>query len=90
MVAPLGREELDEYAMDQPNALVALETADETITLRVGAQDSENNSYVVASSVSEYYVRVSEFSVKDLVESTREDFLREPPTPTPEEESPSE
>lgn len=90
MVAPLGKEELDDYAMHQPNALVLVETADGTITLRVGAQDPNDNSYVVASSVSEYYVRVSEFSVKDLVESTREDFLEEPPTPTPEEESPSE
>jgi hypothetical protein len=86
MVAPLGKEELDDYAMQQPNAFVTLETADETITVRVGAQDPDDNSYVVASSDSEYYVRVSEYGVKDLVESTREDFLEVPTTPTPGEE----
>ncbi len=86
MVAPLGKEELDGYAMNQPNALVTLETADGMTTVTVGAQDPDDNSYVVASSASEYYVRVSDFSVKDLVESTREDFLEVPATPTPGEE----
>ncbi len=90
MVEPLGKEQLDDYAMTQPHALVTLETADGTTTVTVGAQDPDDNSYVVASSASEYYVRVSEFSVKDLVESSREDFLEQPPTPTPDEESGSQ
>jgi hypothetical protein len=84
MTSPLGKEKLAAYGMDEPNAVVTLETADKTITLRVGAQNPADNSYVVISSESPYHVRVSEFSVKDLVEKTRDDFLQVPPTPTPE------
>jgi hypothetical protein len=84
MTAPLGKEERAAYGMDEPNAVVRLEADDKTITLRVGAQDPDDKSYVVISSESPYYVRVSEYSVKDLVEKTRDDFFQEPPTPTPE------
>lgn len=84
MIQPLGREEQAAYGMDEPNALVTLETGDKTITLRVGSQDPTDKSYVVISSESPYYVRVSEYSVKDFVEKTGDDFLQEPPTPTPE------
>ena len=83
MVAPLGKEKLAAYGMDDPNAVVLLEMADKTITLRVGAKDPSDNNYVVISSESPYYVRVSEWTVKDLVEKTRDDFLQAPPTPTP-------
>jgi hypothetical protein len=68
MIQPLGKEEQAAYGMDEPNAMVTLETGDKTITLRVGAKDPADNSYVVTSSESPYYVRVSEYSVKDLVE----------------------
>ncbi len=84
MLRPLGKEDLAAYGMDEPNAVVTLETGDKTITLRVGAKDPADNSYVVTSSESPYYVRVSEYGVKDLVERTRDDFLQSPPTPTPE------
>ena len=36
--------------MDAPNAEVALETGDKTVTLRVGAKDADAASYVVKSS----------------------------------------
>ncbi len=84
MVRPLGKEEQAAYGMDEPNAVVTLETEDKTITLRVGAKDPDANSYVVISSESPYYVRVSEYSLNNLVENTRDDFLQAPPTPTPE------
>jgi hypothetical protein len=84
MDRPLGKEEKPEYGMDQPGAVVRLETADSTLTLRVGAQDPEDQSYVVISSESPYYVRVASYAVKDLVEETRDGFLELPPTPTPE------
>jgi len=84
MIQPLGKEEQAAYGMDEPNAVVTLETGDKTITLRVGAQDPTDKSYVVISSESPYYVRVSEYSVKSLVEDRRDDFLQAPPTPTPE------
>jgi hypothetical protein len=38
----------------------------------------------VISSESPYYVRVSEYTVKDFVEKARDGFLELPPTPTPE------
>jgi hypothetical protein len=84
MTSPLGKEEKASYGMDQPDAVVTLETEDKTVTLRVGAKDPDDNSYVVTSSESPYYVRVSEYSVKDFVEKKRDDFLQLPLTPTPE------
>jgi hypothetical protein len=86
MLQPLGLEEAPAYRMDQPNAVVTIRTTGETITLLVGAKFTEDNSYVVKSSESPYYVRVAAFSVKNLVEGTHEDFVKLPPTPTPEGE----
>jgi hypothetical protein len=89
MLRPLGKTELDDYGLNAPNAVVTVKTLDnegneKTHTLRVGAKSEEDNSYVVISSESPYYVRVSEYTVKDFVERTRDDFLELPPTPTPE------
>jgi len=84
MIEPLGKEAQPDYGMDKPSAVVTLETEEKAVTLRVGAKDPDDNSYVVISSESPYYVRVSEYTVKDLVEKRREDFLQSPPTPTPE------
>jgi hypothetical protein len=89
MLRPLGKEEKAEYGLETPSAVVILQTQSETggeraYTLRVGAKDPEDNSYTVISSESPYYVQVSEFSVQDLVEKGRDDFLELPPTPTPE------
>jgi hypothetical protein len=84
MERPLGKEEQAEYGMDQPSAVVRLETADTAVTLRVGAQNPEDESYVVISSGSPYYVRVASYAVQDLVDKTRDGFLELPPTPTPE------
>jgi hypothetical protein len=76
---PLGIAEDAAYGLDEPQAVVTLETAGETHTLRVGAQDVEDRSYVLAWSGSPYYVQVSEFSVRDFVEKTRDDLLQQPP-----------
>jgi len=87
LLEPLGKEAKPEYGLDQPMAVVRLQTADKTYTLTVGAQDTEDKSYVVHSSESPYYVRVNDFSVKDLVETSRDDLLQKPTpalTPTPE------
>jgi hypothetical protein len=84
MTGPLGKEELPAYGMGEPNAVVTLETDEKTVTLRVGAQDPDTKGYVAISSESPYYVRVSEFAVKDLVEKMRDDFIQAPVTPTPE------
>jgi len=92
MLRPLGKIEKDEYGLQEPSAVVTVQTRDEagaveTQTLRVGAKSDEDNSYAVISSESPYYVRVSDYTVKDFVEKARGDFLELPPTPTPEETS---
>jgi hypothetical protein len=87
MLEPLGTEGKTEYGMDEPSAVVTLETAGATITLRVGAQDPDGNGYIVISSESPYYARVAEASVQSLVETTRDDFVIPAPIPT-EEPSP--
>jgi hypothetical protein len=89
MLRPLGKTKQDDYGLTVPSAVVTIQTRDdegnaETFTLRVGAQSDEDNSYVVSSSESPYYVRVSSYTVKDFVEKTQEDFFELPPTPTPE------
>jgi hypothetical protein len=89
MLRPLGKTERDDYGLKEPNAVVTVETRDgegntKAYTIRVGAKSDEDNSYVMISSESLYYVRVSEYTVKDFVERTRDDFLELPPTPTPE------
>jgi hypothetical protein len=84
MRTPLGREGQPAYGMDTPNAVVLLETAEKTVTLRVGAKDDDAASYIVKSSESPYYVHVAESSVQALVENGRDAFLQEPPTPEAE------
>lgn len=89
LLRPLGREDKPEYGMANPSAVVTIRThsddeGDKTYTLWVGAQDAEDKSYVIRSSESPYYVRVSEYSVQDLVNYTRDDLIEVPPTPTPE------
>jgi len=85
LLRPLGTEEKPSYGLDQPQAVVTLQSEEKTITLYVGVKHPQDNSYVVKSSESPYYVRVNEFSVKNLVETARDDFLQLPPTPTPEQ-----
>ncbi|MGD1993507.1 MAG: DUF4340 domain-containing protein [Anaerolineae bacterium] len=84
MVAPLGTEAAPEYGLDDPNAVVTIETADGAITVEVGAPGEDENTYVAHSSESSYYVLASQTAVGSLVDSAREDFVTEPPTPTPE------
>jgi hypothetical protein len=89
MLRPLVKEPQDDYGLETPNAVVTVETRDnegniKSYTLIVGAQSDEDNSYVVSSSESPYYVRVADYTVKTFVERVRDDFLELPPTPTPE------
>jgi hypothetical protein len=82
MLEPLGVLELPDYGFDEPSSVVLMQTGEKSISLHVGTRDPEDGSYIVRSSESSYFVRVSEFSVKDLVEKTRADFVQEKPTPT--------
>lgn len=87
LTAPLGKTDDPAYGLAQPSATVTLtaKSGDQTrtVTLTIGAKNGTDNSYVVKSSESAYYVRVAEFSVKDLVEKARDGLLQQPPTPTP-------
>lgn len=94
MLRPLGKEAQDDYGLDSPSATVTIETKDDegnvkTYTLQVGAQSEEDNSYVVTSSESPYYVRVSSHIVQDFTQKGRDNFLELPPTPTPESTEPT-
>jgi len=88
MSRPLGKVNESAYGLDDPQTVVSIQTAEGIATLEIGNQFVEDNSYVVKSSDSEYYVRVSEFAVQSLLDNTREDFLQLPPTPEAEESTP--
>lgn len=95
MAEPLGSEELAEYGMDEPTAVVTLTTLDpagarQTHTLTIGAQVEEDNNYVVKSSGSAYYVLVPAYTLERFIEWGASDFLKPTPTPaaTPEPSSP--
>ena len=89
MVRPLGTEALASYGLQNPGAVVTLRTLDgdgnsgEYILL-IGAEDGQEERYVVKSSESLYYVLVADSSVSDLVEKGSGDLLEPPPTATPE------
>lgn len=85
MQRPLGTAEESLYGFDTPSATVTLKTGDGSIyTLRVGAKLAGETSYIVKSSESPYYVVVTEYNVKPLVENAYTDFIQEPtPTPAP-------
>jgi hypothetical protein len=88
LTQPLGKKEQAAYGLKTPSAVITLKARDQsgavkTFTLRVGTKDEQDNSFVVISSESPYYVRVSSFTVQDFVEKARDYFLQLPPTPTP-------
>jgi hypothetical protein len=88
MTRPLGKSEQEAYGLKDPGAVVTVQTRDssgaaKSYTLRVGTKDDEDNTYVVISSESKYYVRVASYSVQDFVEQGRDYFIKLPPTPTP-------
>ena len=89
LAEPLGKEAKAGYGFDSPNARVTIERKDaegnlSTYTLTVGAQNPEDKTWVLISSESPYYVRVSEYTARDFVEWTQEDFFVKPPTPAPQ------
>ena len=85
MLRPLGTEDKPSYGMHDPNAVLVLharssEGTETTYTLHVGAQDDQDNSYVIKSSESPYFARVAEYTAKDWVENMRDDLLEKPET----------
>ncbi|MBN2390914.1 MAG: DUF4340 domain-containing protein [Anaerolineae bacterium] len=82
---PLGLEEDASYGFTEPTAIVTLTTDDGVIyALHVGAKFDGTN-YAVKASESQYYVAVTEYNVRPLIENDRAAFMQEPtPTPTAE------
>ncbi|MEZ4620613.1 MAG: DUF4340 domain-containing protein [Caldilineaceae bacterium] len=83
MVKPLGKSAQPEYGMDNPAATVTIVHqpaggSAETTTLTVGAAPLDNGNYVVKSSASDYYVEVASFSVENLINRGRANYLTQP------------
>lgn len=89
----LGKTDDPAYGMAEPAASVTIRAKSgdqaKSYILTIGAKDPTDNTYAVKSSESPYYVAVSEFSVRDLVERTRERFLKPTPTPLPQPTEPA-
>lgn len=88
MAEPLGRESKPEYGLDNPAVRVSFEYTDpqgnpKTAELRIGGLDASGVYYVVSYSESPYIVHISKFTLDRFVERAREEFLQQPPTPTP-------
>jgi hypothetical protein len=81
MMEPIGKEEEASFGLDDPQAIITLKTEEKTYTLRFGAKNEENQSYVLKSSESPYYVLVDEYRGDEFAGKTRDDFLELPPTP---------
>lgn len=85
LLKPLGKAKLPAYGLDNPLAVVTLQQKEgQPITLLIGAQDPADQSYAVHVSTSPYYVRVSQYVVKALVENGLDEFLAPKVTPTPQ------
>lgn len=85
LTKPLGKAADPAWGLAQPSAVVTLQmkSGDQVkpITLTIGGLDPNDKSYVVKSSESDYFVRVSDFSVQELVSQDKAAFLAATPTP---------
>jgi hypothetical protein len=77
---PLGKSAKPVYGLQTPTATITLtlqQTAatSKPIVVQVGAKDSTDNTYVVLTTESPYYVRVSGYTLDDFVSHTKQDFL---------------
>jgi hypothetical protein len=89
MSEPIGLEEQADFGLDNPKATITLEAADQTYTIRIGAQNPDDKTYVAHVSSQPYYIRISDFTGNSFVEKTRADLL-EAPTPAPSAEATEE
>ncbi len=81
MVRPLGKAVQPEYGMETPAATVTIEhqSSDgttESTTVTIGAEPLESGNYVVKSSASAYYVEIAAFSVENILNRGRADYLQ--------------
>ena len=78
LMEPLGTSVDPAYGMEAPLAKVTVTTEEGMQTLLIGTKDLSDNSYVVKSSTSPYYVRVAEYNITTMVEDGRDAFLLQP------------
>ena len=78
LMEPLGTSVEPEYGMGAPLAKVTLTTSEGVQTLLVGSKNLSDNSYVVKSSESPYFVSVAEYNITTMVEDGRDAFLVQP------------
>jgi hypothetical protein len=89
MLRPLGREAKAEYGLESPNATLEVQTRDaegneSVYIVHVGSLFGDGEGYVAKSATSPYFVLLADYTVDDLMNKTRQDFLEAPPTPEPE------
>lgn len=82
MSKPLGKEKQTSYGLDKPQAVITIK-ADKEYTLEIGAKDEKGENYIIKGSTSPYYVAIAKFTGDNLVQKARQDFIQQPPTPTP-------
>jgi hypothetical protein len=86
MIEPLGRTAKPEYGIDNSAAVLVIDSKTDsgvkTTLLTIGAKNPTDNSYVIISSDSPYYVRTAQYNVDGFVTAARASFLIVPPTPT--------
>jgi hypothetical protein len=86
IVEPLGKTELSDYGLDNPSAIVAFTqnndlSGEKAFEIQIGAKGDDNN-YIVISSESDYYVKISGTFLDKFVNGSRGDFIGPVPTPT--------
>ena len=86
MRRPLGKTLKPEYGLQPPSATITLTAKSDAASpvpkvLTIGALDASDSTYAASASGSAYYARVSSVSVGSLVTSSKQDFLKLPPTP---------
>jgi hypothetical protein len=87
MMEPLSTNADPTYGLSNPLARITLTTAEGEQNLIIGAKDLSDNSYVVKSSASPYFVKVAEYNITSMVEDGRDAFIVQP---EPEAESETE
>lgn len=92
MTTPLSKKNIPDFKLDSPLAVITLNAkqgdAPQTSYLTVGAKDEKTNGYVAKYSASDYYVKVDGYFVDDFVKMKMEDYIKQPPTPTPSTNAP--
>lgn len=86
MIEPLGKEAKPDFGMETPSATVTIVSQapggqSQTRSLVVGAKEATADNYFMKASDSDYYVKVSGFTVEQMIKRGRSDYLQPPPTP---------